>query len=638
MPGLLLLLLLTGAADEYRWPLDLRRELTSSFGEYRPGRCHAGIDLRTGGIGIPVYAAGDGYVSRVRCSPYGYGKAVYLTLSSGHTIVHGHLDDYYPELRDFVRKEQHKARNYTVDLQLQPGEFRVVKGQLLAKSGQTGIGAPHLHYEWRDAQERPIDPRTVGLTWPDKVRPVIRRVMVSPDGPNSTVNGDIVPLILDVRSTGAGQYSCDAVRVSGHVGFAVDLVDPAGGGAYKLGAYRVAASAAGQEIFRVQNDVFSYDHRDDGVACYHPFFNEGAPFLVLWRWPGNECEFYAHTRTDGWWTAPDADSEVQIDIVDFNDNAATLIVPVRPASTAPAPPKTGGTGRGKATLECFGEYLVLTVRFTEAEPESPTGAVGGNSGVQPLAFVRVNDRTFRAGFKAQATDGYRMRAEHPRLEAKFETPFAAFVRGQGNTVRLGDVTISAADASAYGVLYVGVDRLENPSEAKHESLKLSGPVYRLWPAESPIDAAITLVWPQPVGQVARTCAVYRRSGGSWSRTGASLANGRVSMETRDLGLFAILSDETPPTIAGVEPESGASPKGRRPAIRAEVRDAGSGINDIEVTCGGQWLLTAYDPEHNLISWEQDEDLPTGAQKIVINVTDHAGNTSRITRKITVPAQ
>lgn len=639
VPGLLYLLFVFGAADEFRWPLDLPRELTSSFGEFRPGRCHAGIDLRTGGVGIPVYAAGDGYVSRVRCSPYGYGKAVYLTLPTGHTIVHGHLDGYYPELREFVRQAQHKARNYTVDLPLQPGQFRVTKGQLLAFAGQTGIGAPHLHYEWRDAKERPIDPRTVGLTWPDKVRPIIRRVMVSPDGPGSTVNGDIVPAVLEVRSTGTGQYTCDAVRVGGRAGFAVDFVDPASGGAYKLGAYRVAASASGNEIFRVQNDVFSYDHRDDGVVCYHPFFDEGAPFLVLWRWPGNECEFYAHSATDGWWAAPDADTEVRIDIVDFNDNMATLTVPVRGGGvTSPAVPKTAGAGNGKATLDCFGDYLVLTVRFTGPEPEPPTGVIGGNNGAQPLTFLRVNDHSFRAGFRAQATDGYRVRAEHPRLAPVFETSFAAFVRDQGNTVRLGDVTISADDNAAYGTLYVGVDRLENPGEAKHESLKLVGPVYRLWPKNSPIDAAITLVWPQPAGQLAGTCAVYRRSGNSWSRTDASLANGRVSLKTRGLGLFAIMSDETPPAISNVEPKSGATVKGRRPAITAAVRDTGSGIKDIEVTCGGQWLLTAYDPEHNGISWEQDADLPPGAQEIAISVTDYAGNTSRVSRKITLPAQ
>ena len=97
-----------GSTGEYAWPLSLDPQLTSSFAEYRTGRFHAGIDLRTAGVGREVFAAGDGYVSRVRCSPYGYGKAVYLQLHDGNSAVYAHLSDFYPELAAFVRAEQHR--------------------------------------------------------------------------------------------------------------------------------------------------------------------------------------------------------------------------------------------------------------------------------------------------------------------------------------------------------------------------------------------------------------------------------------------------------------------------------------------------------------------------------------------------
>ncbi|HEO69823.1 MAG TPA: M23 family metallopeptidase, partial [Candidatus Hydrogenedentes bacterium] len=105
-----------GAEDAYCWPLDLPRLLTSSFAEYRAGRFHAGIDLRTSGIGRDVRAPADGYVSRLRCSPWGYGKAVYLQLDDGHTVVFGHLDAFAEPLAQYVRDAQHAAERYTVDL------------------------------------------------------------------------------------------------------------------------------------------------------------------------------------------------------------------------------------------------------------------------------------------------------------------------------------------------------------------------------------------------------------------------------------------------------------------------------------------------------------------------------------------
>ena len=84
--------LVLGADSTLQWPLDLPPELSSSFAEYRTGRFHAGIDIRTAGIGREVHAAGDGHISRVRCSPWGYGKAVYLQLDTGQTVVYAHLD------------------------------------------------------------------------------------------------------------------------------------------------------------------------------------------------------------------------------------------------------------------------------------------------------------------------------------------------------------------------------------------------------------------------------------------------------------------------------------------------------------------------------------------------------------------
>jgi len=55
-----------------------------------------------------------------------------------------------------------------------------------------------------------------------------------------------------------------------------------------------------------------------------------------------------------------------------------------------------------------------------------------------------------------------------------------------------------------------------------------------------------------------------------------------------------------------------------------------------VTCGGQWLLTAYDPERRRIEWERDEDLPAGRQQIVIRVTDAARNANTVKRAVAVP--
>ncbi len=68
----------SGWARPYAWPLKSFAGNSSMFGDFRPGRYHAGFDLRTGGEeGWPVVAVGDGYVMRASTSYFGYGRALY---------------------------------------------------------------------------------------------------------------------------------------------------------------------------------------------------------------------------------------------------------------------------------------------------------------------------------------------------------------------------------------------------------------------------------------------------------------------------------------------------------------------------------------------------------------------------------
>ncbi|MDE2699870.1 MAG: hypothetical protein OXI23_13450, partial [Gemmatimonadota bacterium] len=54
---ILLSLTITAHAENYHWPMDAPPALTSTFGEYRGGRLHAAIDLKTyGKEGYPVTA------------------------------------------------------------------------------------------------------------------------------------------------------------------------------------------------------------------------------------------------------------------------------------------------------------------------------------------------------------------------------------------------------------------------------------------------------------------------------------------------------------------------------------------------------------------------------------------------------
>src|SRR4051812_6375563 len=66
--------------DYFGYPINPPFILAGTFGEIRPDHIHTGIDFSTKEIeGLPVYAAADGYVSRIKVSADGFGKALYIT-------------------------------------------------------------------------------------------------------------------------------------------------------------------------------------------------------------------------------------------------------------------------------------------------------------------------------------------------------------------------------------------------------------------------------------------------------------------------------------------------------------------------------------------------------------------------------
>ena len=148
---LVLSLCVSLAAQDYAWPVKVGRVVSSNFGDHRPRRFHAGLDIATkGSIGHEVVAVDTGYVERIRVSSNGYCRVLYQKLSDGRTAVYAHLDSFTELLDEIVRVEQNRQQTFEMEKFFRPNEMAVNKGDLLGYSGDSG-GAfgPHLHFEVR---------------------------------------------------------------------------------------------------------------------------------------------------------------------------------------------------------------------------------------------------------------------------------------------------------------------------------------------------------------------------------------------------------------------------------------------------------------------------------------------------------
>src|SRR3989442_4166457 len=176
------------------WPLQIPGSVLSAFGEYRYDHLHAGIDISTGGsTGYKVLAADAGEVFRLKVEWRGYGRALYLRHRSGRVTVYGHLERYEDavlHLERLVARRQAEANTrYPGDIYPDP-PIRVRRGQVIAFSGESGIGAPHLHFEVRDRQDAPGDPFEAGLLpRGDRLPPVLETPIVTAASPETVVQG-----------------------------------------------------------------------------------------------------------------------------------------------------------------------------------------------------------------------------------------------------------------------------------------------------------------------------------------------------------------------------------------------------------------------------------------------------------------
>ena len=249
----------------FRCPVDSTLNLAGNFGEIRPNHYHAGFDIKTNNHeGMPVYAAADGFVSRIKISPTGYGNALYIDHPNGYTTVYGHLQSYNHTIGSFAKQIQSSKELFEIDTLLPANLFPVKKGDLIALSGNTGGSqGPHLHFEIRDTKtESPINPYCFGYTVKDKVKPVITKVAIYPLGENATVNGKhITKKIKPI--CGNGKYFCnnsDTISVNGDIGFGVECYDSESGSSNKNGVYSIELQSGGKRIYYHELERFTFEN------------------------------------------------------------------------------------------------------------------------------------------------------------------------------------------------------------------------------------------------------------------------------------------------------------------------------------------------------------------------------------------
>ena len=319
--------------QDFRHPLDIPLLLSGTFGELRSNHFHSGIDIKTQRRqGLKIYSIGDGYVSRIKVSLWGFGKALYVTHPNGYTSVYAHLQKFSPEIEAYVKQRQYGKETFELELFPNAEELKFAKGDVIAFSGNSGgSGGPHLHFEIRDtATEKPINPLHFGMTVKDGRPPLLQGVFAYPIDGKAQVNQSNRLVNLTYKATGANTFVADKIYASGRVGFGINSYDRQDLTYNKNGVYQVTTYLNGAKKFSYDFESFSFGETRyiNTFIDYKRYHQKRQRVQRLYKTPANVLSIY-QSDDDGIFTFEDGLAyDIKIEILDFHGNVTSLLIPV----------------------------------------------------------------------------------------------------------------------------------------------------------------------------------------------------------------------------------------------------------------------------------------------------------------------
>ena len=290
--------------NDFRSPLDITLYMSGNFGELRPNHFHSGIDIRTDGVeGKKMYSIADGYISRIKVSPWGYGNAIYITHTNGYKSVYGHLSRFNAEITAYVKKKQYEQEKFSVNLYPNPDELPVKKGEIFAYSGNSGRSfGPHLHFEIRTVRnDEPINPLLFGFKIKDNIPPKIKTLAIYPENDTSFVNNTNYKKIISVQGSNSKFYINETVTVHGSIYFGIEAYDYLNNVGSRNSVSIVMLYVDDELYYEHEIEKFSfYDSRYiNSLVDYEQRISTGKRIQRSYIAPNNKLNIYKYSKNSG---------------------------------------------------------------------------------------------------------------------------------------------------------------------------------------------------------------------------------------------------------------------------------------------------------------------------------------------------
>ncbi len=594
--------------------------LAGSMGELRPNHFHGGIDIKTGGgVNQPVYAAADGYISRLKQSSFGYGNVLYITHPNGLTTVYGHLNEFKGPVAAELLRRQYDKQSYELEAFFEKDRFPVKRGEVVALSGNTGGSAgPHVHWEVRDAQDRQYNP----LQWggfaeiQDHVAPTLQAFALEPLGIEARVNKVFAKSVFVPKvqpGPGVATSWPDTISCFGTVGLLVQGFDRFDNIWNRNGIQRVTVQVNGQPFYQHVIDAVPFPTGTRQVGNFVDFLyqhTQGRTLQKLWVDEGNDLQMYTTGPSKGRLTVEAGKTySIDITLADSYNNQTPVHLVLR--GEPPIYFKTRSAAVKKPALRF--EITRNLLKAVAADPSADS--VGANllllRGSRRLeirpSYTQNSENVYLYDLRAGLPDSLRFGTITKKFDRQVMIP-----AGKETSYSTSNLNLVFGPETLFDNIYLN-------TTYKAESTG-SG----FWTVGSPLlplykTATLTLKPADPPADPQRT-AIYTATakggkaylGGKWDE------KGQITAAIRQFGSYRILTD----TIA---------PKGSligRPGgqLLFRVGDDLSGLATYRLLIGGKFRLLRFEHKNaTLFTVAKDTLGPRLRGPAELRLTDQAGN-------------
>ncbi|MCG2590178.1 peptidoglycan DD-metalloendopeptidase family protein [Rhodohalobacter sulfatireducens] len=587
---------------EYVWPTDATNQISSTFGETRSAHLHAGLDIRTWGQeGYKVFATRDGIIYRIGTGPHGYGNVLYMKHNDGSYSVYAHLNRFEPNLQAYTDSIRIQDYSFVMNEVIEEDSLFYEKGEVIAFTGSSGVGPPHLHFEIRNKDNEPVNPLLTNLTVRDNLPPVFRQLGIEFLNPINLKNEGFE--IKNARRDGRN-YEFGEITVNQPVGLSVNLHDRANNTPNAYAVYTLTLVHQSDTLYHSSVDQFSY------AEGRHMFLDRSYQILAetrrafqrLYKVNGNKLPIYRKLKNRGVLALDEGKYPLQIiasDIfgnetkaaVTLNVNGSNKIDNITDVPTYPAP----GEISKPFTLN------QKEVLFDNSVPMLASS--------EPISFSisRISDEI---RFRSNSSIEKRL---SPGIKQVFSTPNQQLW-------------------------------IEFPKEALYDSLNLHLDISRIGdeihfnfsPDRLPIEGEVyfNYILPDELKDnehlgLFSVDKFRNRTYFMW----ATNKDGMIRSPLREISSLVIMEDKTSPWVGKPHLEKNLAGNYviRVPAVD---RDTGIDYQASNITVNGKRGIIEYDPDRNSLFYYIPGYVPENQNQVEIEVFDGMGNRTSKTESFT----